>query len=73
MVLWAVALYELATRRTMLLAGGLFCVPLLGLFVDRGYWGLIAVPFVVWRGADAVVELVSRYRMVPEEVPVLSA
>jgi hypothetical protein len=58
--LWVAAIGELATRRTMLPAGGLLLMPLLGFFTDRGYWGLVAVPFVVWLGAERLAELASR-------------
>jgi hypothetical protein len=60
--LWAAAIYELATRRTMLLTTGLLLIPLLGFVTDRGYWALVSLPFVVWLGADGLAELASRIR-----------
>jgi hypothetical protein len=59
--LWAAAAYGLAARRTMLPAFGLLSMPVLGFLVDRGYWGLVMVPLVVWLGTDALVELASRH------------
>ena len=51
LVLWSLALIHLVRRRLVTPVAPLIALPLLGLFVDRGYWGNLIAPFIVlWVG-----------------------
>ena len=51
LVLWSLAIIHLVRRRLVTPVTPLIALPLLGLFVDRGYWGNLIAPFIVlWVG-----------------------
>jgi hypothetical protein len=52
--LWGLGIARLVSSRDSLPVAGLLAIPLLGLDVSRGYWGLLATPFALWLACDAI-------------------
>jgi hypothetical protein len=51
LVVWALAGVHLVRRRSPAPAAALLALPLLGVLVDRPYWGILATPFaLLWAG-----------------------
>jgi hypothetical protein len=50
-VVWALALLRVVRGRVLVPVAALLGLPLLGLLVDRPYWGILATPFaLLWAG-----------------------
>jgi hypothetical protein len=60
LAIWAVAVAEVWRRRELLLVGPVLAIPVLGLFVERPYWGLVVVPFVFFYAGEAAARAVTR-------------
>lgn len=59
---WVLAIWQAHRRDLLLLLAPVLGLPALGLFVDRPYWGLVVVPFVLWLAGEAVAERLSAER-----------
>lgn len=62
LALWAAAIWQAHRRDLLLLLAPILGLPFLGLFVDRPYWGLVVVPFILVLGGEAVLDGVSAAR-----------
>ena len=61
---WLLAVWQLwRTRRNLSPVAGLLLLPFLGLFMDRGYWGLLSTPYAVWLGAERIAGLGRRWAL----------
>jgi hypothetical protein len=73
LVTFGAAVIALSRYPELSLAGPMLTIPLLGLVVDRPYWGILAVPVAWWLTAVLVHDLVSEVRARPRGDPALGA
>lgn len=59
---WGLAVWQAWRRDLFLLLAPVLGLPVLGLFVDRPYWGLVVIPFVLVLAGEAVVDGVNAAR-----------
>jgi hypothetical protein len=62
LAIWLVALTEVIFRGDGPLALPTLAVPLLGFFVDRGYWGHVCIPFMLWWAAEGIMRVYFAWR-----------
>lgn len=63
-VLWIVAVWHVISQRWILEAS-LLALPLVGVIIDRPYWGILVVPFTIVWGLEGIFDLVaSRRRLI---------
>jgi hypothetical protein len=62
-VLWAFAVrYAVVEHRHWPITAAPLALPIAGLIIDREYWGILVVPFVVLWGVEGVIDLVAQRR-----------
>ena len=59
---FALGLYQAWRRDLLLLLAPVFGLPILGLVVDRPYWGIVVVPFTLLLAGELVAERISDAR-----------